>query len=63
VTYLRATTHAQPGRPAQTVEEVRAIVDALEAGDADAAAEACAFHVRQAAHTVLSAVADTEAHD
>jgi GntR family transcriptional regulator, trigonelline degradation regulator len=63
VTFLRATSLAKPGRPAQTVEEVRAIVDALEAGDADAAAEACAFHVRQAAHTVLSAAADTEAHD
>lgn len=57
VTFLRATSLAQPGRPAETVEEVRAIVDALEAGDADRAAEACAFHVRQAARTVLGAVA------
>ena len=47
---------AQPGRPAQTVEEVRAIVDALDAGDAERAAEASAFHVRQAARTVLDAL-------
>jgi DNA-binding GntR family transcriptional regulator len=40
VSFLRATSMAQPGRPAQTVEEVRAIVDALEAGDAERAAEA-----------------------
>jgi DNA-binding GntR family transcriptional regulator len=59
--FLRATSLAQPGRPAETVEEVRRIVEALEAGDADAAAEACAYHVRQAARTVLGAVGDTEA--
>jgi DNA-binding GntR family transcriptional regulator len=63
VTFLRATSLSQPGRPAQTVEEVRAIVDALDAGDADAAAEACAYHVRQASRTVMAAVADTEALD
>jgi len=63
VTFLRATSLAQPGRPAQTVQEVRQIVEALEAGDADAAAEACAYHVRQAARTVLGAVGDTDAHD
>lgn len=56
VSFLRATSMAQPGRPAQTVEEVRAIVDALDAGDAERAAEASAFHVRQAARTVLDAL-------
>ncbi len=40
VSFLRATSMAQPGRPAETVEEVRAIVDALDAGDAERAAEA-----------------------
>jgi DNA-binding GntR family transcriptional regulator len=63
VNVLRATSLAQPGRPAQTVEEVRAIVDALEAGDADAAAAACAHHVRQAARTVLSAVGTPDANN
>jgi GntR family transcriptional regulator, trigonelline degradation regulator len=56
VSFLRATSMAQPGRPAETVEEVRAIVDALDAGDAERAAEASAFHVRQAARTVLDAL-------
>jgi DNA-binding GntR family transcriptional regulator len=60
VTFLRATSLAQPGRPTETVEEVRAIVEALEAGDAEAAAAASAFHVRQAARTVLGAVGDRE---
>jgi len=56
VSFLRATSMAQPGRPAETVEEVRAIVDALDDGDAERAAEASAFHVRQAARTVLDAL-------
>jgi GntR family transcriptional regulator, trigonelline degradation regulator len=62
VSFLRATSMAQPGRPTQTVEEVRAIVDALDAGDADRAAEASAYHVRQAARTVLDALG-TPAND
>jgi DNA-binding GntR family transcriptional regulator len=62
VSFLRATSMAQPGRPAQTVVEVRAIVDALEAGDAERAAEASAYHVRQAARTVLEALG-TPAND
>jgi DNA-binding GntR family transcriptional regulator len=62
VSFLRATSMAQPGRPAQTVEEVRAIVDSLDAGDAERAADACAFHVRQAARTVLDALG-APAHD
>jgi DNA-binding GntR family transcriptional regulator len=63
VTFLRATSLAQPGRPEQTVEEVRAIVEAIEAGDEEAAAAACAFHVRQAARTVLGAVGTTAVDD
>jgi GntR family transcriptional regulator, trigonelline degradation regulator len=56
VSFLRATSMAQPGRAVETVEEVRAIVDALEAGDVERAAEASAFHVRQAARTALDAL-------
>jgi DNA-binding GntR family transcriptional regulator len=62
VSFLRATSMAQPGRPAQTVEEVRAIVDALDAGDAERAAEASAYHVRQAGRTVLDALG-AQAHE
>lgn len=56
VTALRSTSLAQPGRSTETVEEVRAIVVALEARDGDRAAAACAHHVTQAAHTVRSAM-------
>jgi DNA-binding GntR family transcriptional regulator len=63
VNVLRATSLAEPGRPAQTVEEVRAIVEAIEDGDADRAAAASAHHVQQAARTVLGAVAATDGHD
>ena len=57
VTVLRAASMSQPGRPAEMVEEVRAIVDALERRDGDAAAAACVHHVNQAARTVFEAMA------
>ena len=56
VTALRSTSLAQPGRSAQTVEEVRAIVEALEARDGERAAAACAYHVTQAADTIRTAL-------
>ena len=59
VTALRATSLAQPGRPREVVEEVRAIVECLEAGDADGAAAACEHHVMQAAQTFFLAVGET----
>ena len=59
VTALRATSLAQPGRPLEVVEEVRAIVECLEAGDVDGAAVACEYHVMQAARTFFLAVGQT----
>lgn len=56
VTALRSTSLAQSGRPLEMVKEVRAIVDNLEAGDAEAAAAACEYHVMQAARTIFAAV-------
>lgn len=56
---LRATSLAQPGRPREMVEEVRAVVDALEAGDADAAAAATEHHIRRAAETLFDAIGST----
>ena len=61
VTVLRAASLSQPGRAAQTVEEVRAIVEALEQRDGDAAAAACVHHVNEAARTVFEAMAAAEA--
>jgi DNA-binding GntR family transcriptional regulator len=57
VRVLRWTSLSVPGRALQTVEEMRAIVNAVEAKDGDAAAEACARHVRNAAGTALARIA------
>jgi len=56
---LRATSMSEPGRPAATVEEIRCIVEAVEAGDAAAAERACAEHVRQAGRIVVGALSST----
>lgn len=54
VRLLRATSLSEPGRPAQAAAELGAVVDAVEACDADAAADACASHIQNAARTALS---------
>jgi DNA-binding GntR family transcriptional regulator len=61
VTVLRAASLSQPGRAAQTVQEVRAIVEALEARDGERAAAACVHHVNEAARTVFEAMAQAGA--
>ena len=50
---LRTSSLSQPGRARRSVAEIRAIVEAVEAGDAEAAARACAVHVQQAAEAGL----------
>jgi DNA-binding GntR family transcriptional regulator len=55
VSALRMTSLSQPGRPAQAVVEIGAIVAAVEARDAEGAALACARHVEEAARVGLSA--------
>jgi DNA-binding GntR family transcriptional regulator len=54
VRLLRATSLSQPGRPQEAATELRAVVDAVEAGDAEAAAAACARHIENAARTALA---------
>lgn len=56
VSVLRSASLTRPGRPAEAVAEIRAVVDAMEAGDADAAAAACAAHVEAAAQAGLEAL-------
>lgn len=51
---LRATSLSVPGRPARAAAELRAVVDAIEVRDADAAAEACVLHIRHAAETATA---------
>lgn len=60
ISVLRAASLAQPGRIAHSVAEVRAIVEALEAGDADRAADACVHHVNEAARTILEAMSEAD---
>jgi len=57
VSVLRRTSLSQPGRPARSVVELRTIVEAVEARDAEAAARACWSHVERAAETGLGALA------
>ncbi|WP_433031196.1 GntR family transcriptional regulator [Actinomycetospora sp. CA-053990] len=54
VRLLRATSLSAPGRPAEAASELRAVVDAVEARDADAAAEASIRHIRAAAATATA---------
>lgn len=56
VTQLRALTLTSPGRPAESLAEIRVIVEAIEAGDAQAARQAATFHVAQASLTALTFV-------
>jgi DNA-binding GntR family transcriptional regulator len=59
VTVLRSISMAQPGRLEQTVQEVRKIVEAVEARDPDAATQACEAHVRAAGAVALEALQTT----
>jgi DNA-binding GntR family transcriptional regulator len=54
ITVMRAATLAGPGRPAESVEEIRAIVDAIERRDPAGAARASTHHVEQAARTLFT---------
>jgi DNA-binding GntR family transcriptional regulator len=54
VRLLRATSLSAPGRPQEAAAELAAVVDAVEAGDADRAAAACALHIHNAARTALA---------
>ena len=55
---LRAASLHAPNRPAQSVIEIGAIVEALERRDPDAAAEAAMFQVRQAARMAFTQIGE-----
>jgi DNA-binding GntR family transcriptional regulator len=50
INFLRAKSMSRPGRAEYSFKEMAAILDAVEAGDSEAARRAAAFHVEQA-HT------------
>lgn len=63
VRLLRQTSLSVPGRARRTLQEIHAIVRAIEARDADAAAEACATHIRNAARTALARMGESAPAD
>jgi GntR family transcriptional regulator, trigonelline degradation regulator len=61
VSLLRAgSLSSDPGRPAQSVGELRGLVKAVEARDGDAAADAMSAHVRSAARLGIAAVRQSQ---
>jgi len=54
VSRLRALTLSSPGRPAQSLAEISAIVAAIDAGDALQARRIALVHVEEAARTALT---------
>lgn len=56
VTQLRALALEQPGRAAQNVIELEAMLDSLARADVKSARSAAAFHVQQEARTALRAL-------
>lgn len=56
ITVLRATTMSQPGRGPDSVAEIRAIVEAVEARDEEAAERACVRHVEEAGRLAIVAL-------
>jgi DNA-binding GntR family transcriptional regulator len=60
VSVLRSLSLSVPGRLRHSLEELHAIVDAVEAGDADAAGAACARHVEEAGRAGRIALAEQD---
>jgi DNA-binding GntR family transcriptional regulator len=60
VSVLRSLSLSVPGRLEHSLKELRAIVDAVQAGDADAAAAACTRHVEEAGRAGLFALAEQD---
>jgi DNA-binding GntR family transcriptional regulator len=58
VRLLRQTSLSVPGRARETVEEIHAIVRAIESRDAGAAAEATATHIHNAARIGLTRMSE-----
>jgi DNA-binding GntR family transcriptional regulator len=61
VQVLRATSLSEAGRTPEVVRELRAVVEAITARDAERASRLCAEHVHAAAATALSSLRQAEA--
>lgn len=60
ITLLRFTSMTQPGRLKHSVTEIRAIAEAISAGNADKAELLCRRHVEEAAKVALKVLDDAE---
>ncbi|MBX6721674.1 MAG: GntR family transcriptional regulator [Dactylosporangium sp.] len=60
VSVLRSLSLSVPGRLEHSIKELHAIVDAIQANDADAAAAACARHVEEAGRAGLLALSEQD---
>jgi GntR family transcriptional regulator, trigonelline degradation regulator len=60
VSLLRWLSLSVPGRPVESLAELRDIVDAVLANDPDGAARACSWHVEQAGRVGLQALAEQD---
>ncbi len=56
VTYLRSFSLAQPGRLTESLAELRDIMNAVKARDADGVARACLYHIQQAGQASIDAL-------
>jgi DNA-binding GntR family transcriptional regulator len=61
VQLLRGLSMQAPGRAAESLGELRAIVEAVMQGDSDRARAACEYHVNRAASAALSMLTDDAA--
>jgi len=60
ISMLRSLSLSVPGRTAQSLEELHKILKAVEANDADGAADACARHVEAAGRAAIQALAERQ---
>ncbi len=58
VSYLRTVSMSQPGRPAESLKEVQALLEAMKAGDALEAARLSTAHIEAARTWAFRALAD-----
>jgi DNA-binding GntR family transcriptional regulator len=60
ISQLRATSMSVPGRLADTIRELRKIMQAIRNRDAEGAGHACREHVRAAAHVAIALLRESE---
>ncbi|MEW6003636.1 MAG: GntR family transcriptional regulator [Nitrospirota bacterium] len=60
IAFLRSLSLSQPGRPVESLSEIKCIVEAIQKRDPAAAWEASVNHVRKAQEVVIKALSDMQ---